>query len=286
MRQHREGRAAAAGVVNQKAEDVVVANVSKLTIVWRRMTSLSVCAATGAVLLAGGTSTAMAQGPSGEAEQVRSRQRISMMEGALERAVSNGAENMLRKVRSVMPDPPMLTGAPRVRGFRLDGYGVFFDVEVPALRMPLTWTMRYMLDERRAALNQLLSELRRLPVESPNRERLDVLVRRAAVSSPRAFLCSRALIAVAYPWLTITMWFSAEALGIAMPNLIVELAYANVATVLGIYLALRLEEALDGVEFRPATSAMVALVFACAVLSYAAFSFRLPMPFFTTPPGF
>jgi len=164
-------------VVNQKAEDVVVANVSKLTIVWRRMTSLSVCAATGAVLLAGGTSTAMAQGPSGEAEQVRSRQRISMMEGALERAVSNGAENMLRKVRSVMPDPPMLTGAPRVRGFRLDGYGVFFDVEVPALRMPLTWTMRYMLDERRAALNQLLSELRRLPVESPNRERLDVLVR-------------------------------------------------------------------------------------------------------------
>ena len=160
-----------------KAEDVVVANVSQLTIVGRRLSSLSVCAATSAVLLSVGTGAVLAQSPSAEADQVRSRQRISMMEGALERAVSNGAENMLRRVRSVMPDPPMLTGAPRVRGFRLDGYGVFFDVEVPALRMPLTWTMRYMLDDRRATLNELLSELRRLPAGSPNRERVDVLVR-------------------------------------------------------------------------------------------------------------
>jgi hypothetical protein len=160
-----------------KVEDVVVANVSQLTSVGRRLSSLSVFAATSAVLLSVGTGAALAQSPSADADQVRSRQRISMMEGALERAVSNGAENMLRKVRSVMPDPPMLTGAPRVRGFRLDGYGVFFDVEVPALRMPLTWTMRYMLDDRRATLNELLSELRRLPAGSPNRERVDLLVR-------------------------------------------------------------------------------------------------------------
>jgi len=100
------------------------------------------------------------------------------------------------------------------------------------------------------------------------------------------FVCSRALIAVAYPWLTITMWFTAEALGFAVPSVIVEIIYANIATVLGIYLALRMEEALDPVRMRASLKAMVVLVFVCAVLAYASFSFMTPMPFFTTPPGF
>jgi len=115
---------------------------------------------------------------------------------------------------------------------------------------------------------------------------VELAVRRRGLESRSRFVYSRALIAVAYPWLTITMWFAAEALGVAMPNLAVELVYANVFTVLGIYLALRLEEALDGVEFRPALKALVVLAFACAVLAYASFSFITPMPFFTTPPGF
>lgn len=115
---------------------------------------------------------------------------------------------------------------------------------------------------------------------------VDLVVRRGSIGRIGDFLASRALIAVAYPWLTITMWFSAEALGLSMPNLAVELVYANVATVLGIYVALRLEEMLDGVAVRPAAKAMIGVVFACALLSYTAFSFKVPMPFFTTPPGF
>jgi hypothetical protein len=83
-------------------------------------------------------------------DQVRARQRISVMEGTLERAVLNGADNLLRQVRAVIPDAPMLTGTPEVRGFRLDGYGVFFDVEVPALRLPVTWPLRYISRENRA----------------------------------------------------------------------------------------------------------------------------------------
>ena len=82
------------------------------------------------------------------------------MEGVLERAVSNGAENLLRQVRTVMPDAPMLSGVPQVRGFRLDGYGVFFDVEVPALRLPVTWPLRYLIEDNRAAVAAALAELR------------------------------------------------------------------------------------------------------------------------------
>lgn len=115
---------------------------------------------------------------------------------------------------------------------------------------------------------------------------VELAVRRRALSSVSGFVYSRALIAVAYPWLTITMWFMAEALGFRMPNLAVELVYANVATLAGIYLALRMEELFEGVDMRPAMKALVVIVFVCALVSYLSFSLTTPMPFFTTPPGF
>jgi hypothetical protein len=101
-----------------------------------RLRAVAAAVTTGAVLA---SAPVLAQTPDQEAEQIKARQRISTLEGVFERAVSNGAENLLRQVRTVMPDAPMLSGAPKVRGFRLDGYGVFFDVEVPALRLPMTW---------------------------------------------------------------------------------------------------------------------------------------------------
>ena len=125
--------------------------------------------------------TAGAQVPSKGAalEQIKQRQRLSLMEGVLERAVANGADNLLRQVKHVMPDVPMLTGAPEVRGFRLDGYGVFFDVEVPALRLPLAWTLRYVVDGNRLARNAALAQLRAMLLEQPAQERarLEVMVR-------------------------------------------------------------------------------------------------------------
>lgn len=143
-----------------------------------KVVSKALCLGIVSVTLAAGV--ASAQTPPSEAEQVKTRQRISMMEGVLERAVRNGAENLLRQVRTVMPDVPMLTGVPQARGFKLDGYGVFFDVEVPALRLPLTWTLRYMLDDRVTA-NSALEELRLFVAEQQTareRERLNGLVKR------------------------------------------------------------------------------------------------------------
>jgi hypothetical protein len=103
---------------------------------------------------------AFAQAPLSEADQVKSRQKISMMESVLESAVANGADSLMRAVRVVMPpDALMLTGAPSARGFRLEGYGVFFDVEVPTIRPTMAWTLRQMVDQNglgaAAAVNQL-----------------------------------------------------------------------------------------------------------------------------------
>jgi hypothetical protein len=117
------------------------------------------------VLLA--MTTAHAQQQS-DTDPIKARQRISMMEGALERAVSNGAQNMLRQVKSVMSDPPMLTGVPEARGFRLDGYGVFFDVEVPGLRLPVTWPLRMLYRDSNL---RVLDQLRAMAVDLDPRQR-------------------------------------------------------------------------------------------------------------------
>ena len=91
--------------------------------------------------------------------------------------------------------------------------------------------------------------------------------------------------AVAYPWFAITLWFTAEALGIRIPVIPWEIIYANVFTAIGVYLALRLEEVLDAAAFRPALHALIGVVFAAALLSDVSFSLSTPQHFFTTPPG-
>jgi len=114
-----------------------------------------------AVMLAG---TAAAAQQADDA-QVRARQRIAMMEGTLESAVKIGADNLLRQVKAVAPDPPMLTGFPEVHGFRLDGYGIFFDVGVPMLRLPVTWPLRYMINSDNRDLEVMAAELKALAAQ-------------------------------------------------------------------------------------------------------------------------
>jgi hypothetical protein len=104
----------------------------------------------GLVVGFGIASGASAQTPAAPSQKpqddlIRARQQVFMMEGVLERAVQVGVNNLRRRLSAVMPDDALLQGgAPQVRGFRLDGYGVFFDVEVPALRQSLAWSIRTM----------------------------------------------------------------------------------------------------------------------------------------------
>jgi hypothetical protein len=130
----------------------------------------------------GAVPSAFAQAPRPEADQVKARQKISMMESVLESAVANGADSLMRAVRTVMPpDALMMTGAPLARGFRLEGYGVFFDVEVPTFRPTMAFTLRQMVDENglgaAAAVNQLKAYI--ATVQDPRqRGNLDRALRR------------------------------------------------------------------------------------------------------------
>jgi hypothetical protein len=93
-----------------------------------------------------GVSWAQTAAQSAEAEQVKARQKIFMMEGVLERAVQVGIDSFRRRLSAVMPDDMLLVAGdgPAARGFRLDGYGVFFDVEVPSVRPSLAWSLQTM----------------------------------------------------------------------------------------------------------------------------------------------
>ena len=112
------------------------------------------------IVVTGGADAAQTASPAPDSEQVRARQRIFMMEGVLERAVQLGVDNLRRRARAVMPDDALVQGsAPQVRGFRLDGYGVFFDVEVPSLRRSIAWSLRTM-NETTMALARDLAAMR------------------------------------------------------------------------------------------------------------------------------
>jgi hypothetical protein len=82
--------------------------------------------------------TASAQVSPSEAERIRMRQDLATMEGVLQRAIVSGAENVMAQMRRVVPDRPRLAPA-HVSGFRLDGHGLVFHVQVPQLTLPILY---------------------------------------------------------------------------------------------------------------------------------------------------
>jgi hypothetical protein len=88
------------------------------------------------------------------------RRQIYVMEGALTRAVSFGAQQLNREIRSVMPEMIALSGEPQARGVYLDGYGVFFDVGVPILHQSMVWTFRQMLGQDVKGVAEALNVLK------------------------------------------------------------------------------------------------------------------------------
>ncbi|MCC7117185.1 MAG: hypothetical protein IT310_01565 [Anaerolineales bacterium] len=92
------------------------------------------------------------------------------------------------------------------------------------------------------------------------------------------FWTSRLLIAAAFPWMAIVIWFIPEALGMSLGK--AELAYSLALTLIGLFFAFCLDEDLESVEFRPITQVFIWIAFAAAVITYVGFSFHVPGNFF------
>ena len=75
--------------------------------------------------------------------QVAARYQLAIMADVLERAVQQGARQMSRQwQQGGMPQMLLMGGDARARGFRLEGFGVFYDVDVPAMRQSVMWSWR------------------------------------------------------------------------------------------------------------------------------------------------
>ena len=103
--------------------------------------SISVVAA-GLVLAGAGQTSAQGVASVSNTDQMRARYQISVMEGALERAVQLGAQRLSKQVQALSSDMLFIATAARAKGFWLETYGVFFDVDVPAMRHSMAWTFR------------------------------------------------------------------------------------------------------------------------------------------------
>ena len=107
-------------------------------------------------------SPALAQPAAQPPETRQLRYQIGMMERVLEAAVAHGAGVIRDRLQAVAPDAPaelLILDTPRVRGFKLDAYGVFFDVEVPSLNGTLTWSLKT-LDQNDLSAQSALNTLR------------------------------------------------------------------------------------------------------------------------------
>lgn len=118
------------------------------------------------------TTSAAAQPAASPTPQEQLRHQIYLMEGVLSRAVTSGAARLNAQFRAVMPDLVVVAGESNARGFNLEGYGVFFDVEVPVLRQSMMWSLRTMLDQDTQGASDALNSLRAIVASTTGQERV------------------------------------------------------------------------------------------------------------------
>jgi hypothetical protein len=87
------------------------------------------------------------------------RYQIGTMERVLENAVEHGASVSRDRLQAVAPVQALLVENARVRGYRLDGYGIFFDIDVPSLETTLYVALQT-LDQNGLGLQSAMSQVR------------------------------------------------------------------------------------------------------------------------------
>ncbi|HET7698147.1 MAG TPA: hypothetical protein VFK57_20700 [Vicinamibacterales bacterium] len=96
------------------------------------------------------------------------RDEVRAMEVFLLQALRTGAQDLAKQLRVIDPTSAFVTGTGRARGFVLDGYGVFFDVDVPEMRQSVVWSAQMLdLEQQRQSLTRFLSTA---PPEDPRRK--------------------------------------------------------------------------------------------------------------------
>ena len=138
----------------------------------------------------------------GRGATLSARYHVRQMENVLERAVQHAADMMRRRLQAVTPDVLALAGTPRAQGYRIDGYGLFFSVEVPRLSESVNWALRVLSqdrDERVLASLQKVYSSEQDPVVRADLERAIRTVQLQLSLAPRAPAAAQRRAAVSAP---------------------------------------------------------------------------------------
>ena len=95
----------------------------------------------------------------GRAESSQLRYQLRVMERVFEEAVAHSARNFASSMEEATPGAARFMGNTGAHGFRLNGYGLFFDVQIPVLRRSLSWVFRH-LNRGPSELGPALQSLR------------------------------------------------------------------------------------------------------------------------------
>jgi hypothetical protein len=111
-------------------------------------------------IAAGAAAPAAAQTTPAARVAAEQRYQIGQMERVLEGAVEHGLTNTRDRLQALAQTPAdlLVSDNAHARGFRLEGYGVFFDVVVPSFESTLTWSLRT-LDQNDLGLDSALRTL-------------------------------------------------------------------------------------------------------------------------------
>jgi hypothetical protein len=82
------------------------------------------------------------QSPARAAADVSRRDDIKTLEAVLTLAVKSGADKLALQMRASEPGSLFVIDTGRTRGFDLQGYGVFFDVDVPMMKQSVLFVMQ------------------------------------------------------------------------------------------------------------------------------------------------
>jgi hypothetical protein len=123
----------------------------------KRLASMLIAGTVTAAALPAAAQPAGAAAARNAAEQ---RYQIGQMERVLEGAVEHGVTVTRDRVQALaqVPADLLVSDNAHARGFRLENYGVFFDVIVPSFETTLTWSLRT-LDQNDLGLDSALRTL-------------------------------------------------------------------------------------------------------------------------------
>jgi hypothetical protein len=119
-------------------------------------TRATIRTAAAAAVLALAAAPLLAQQTSGDRQQ---RYQVSQVERMLEGAVEHAATLIRDRLQAVLPAEMLISENARARGFRLEGYGVFFDVTVPSVQGTMPWIFQT-LDQNDLALTNAFNVLK------------------------------------------------------------------------------------------------------------------------------